>query len=61
MRGESTRGLTTHDDRRRIEETAGHGWAGVLRMFPFIFLPLVTLVGMLCALIMPYLTGVHDR
>lgn len=36
-------------------------WYGVLNMFPFIFLPAVALVGVLCSLIMPYLTGVAAR
>lgn len=36
-------------------------WYSVLNMFPFVFLPLVAVLGVLCALIMPYLTGVAHR
>lgn len=36
-------------------------WYSVLNMFPFVFLPLVAVLGVLCSLIMPYLTGVASR
>lgn len=36
-------------------------WYSVLNMFPFVFLPLVAVLGVLCSLIMPYLTGVAHR
>jgi hypothetical protein len=34
-------------------------WYSVLNIFPFIFLPLVALIGVLCSIVMPYLTGVR--
>ena len=36
-------------------------WYGVLNVFPFVFLPLVALIGVLCALIMPWLTNAYVR
>ena len=36
-------------------------WYSVLTMFPFAFLPIVTLIAVIAALVMPYLTGVYDR
>lgn len=36
-------------------------WFGVLNMFPFIFLPLIALIGIVASIVMPYLTGVHSR
>lgn len=33
-------------------------WYDVLSAFPFLFLPIVVLIGILCAVVMPYLTGV---
>lgn len=36
-------------------------WYGALNMFPFIFFPLLALIVLICALVMPYMTGVYDR
>lgn len=34
-------------------------WYALLNSFPFVFLPLVAVLGVLCSLVMPYLTGVY--
>lgn len=50
--------------RQRSELDANPGrefWYSVLTMFPFGFFPIVTLVAVMAALIMPYLTGVYTR
>ena len=49
------RSSVPHDDPSR------RFWFSVLNMFPFIFLPLVALAGLIAALVMPYLTGVYDH
>lgn len=36
-------------------------WYQVLTMFPFLFFPIVALVGILLSIVMPYLTGVRPR
>lgn len=36
-------------------------WYSVLTMFPFGFFPIVMLIAVMAALIMPYLTGVYTR
>lgn len=36
-------------------------WYGVLNMFPFIFLPLIALIGIVASIVMPYLTGVASK
>lgn len=35
-------------------------WTGVLTAFPFVFIPLVAVLGLLAALIAPWLTGADD-
>ncbi|MFO0946604.1 MAG: hypothetical protein U1D30_11755 [Planctomycetota bacterium] len=36
-------------------------WYKILTVFPFIFLPIVALIGLLLSVVMPYLTGVKPR
>lgn len=36
-------------------------WYKILTVFPFLFLPIVALIGLLLSLVMPYLTGVKPR
>ena len=36
-------------------------WTGVLNLFPFFFLPIVAMIGVILAMVMPYLTGVADH
>ncbi|MBX9654845.1 hypothetical protein K2Y11_14635 [bacterium] len=36
-------------------------WYSVLTMFPFSYFPIMTLLAVLSALIIPYWTGVYDR
>lgn len=36
-------------------------WYLVLRMFPFLFFPFITLLAVMAGLVMPYFTGVYSR
>jgi hypothetical protein len=49
-RNEGTGGSAAPRDARAL-------WYGVLTAFPFLYLPTVALAGILCAIIMPILTG----
>jgi hypothetical protein len=36
-------------------------WYAVLTSYPFLYLPVVAVVGILCSVILPILTGVNHR
>ncbi len=42
-------------------DPAERWWLGLLQAFPFVFLPLVAALGILCSIVMPFLTGVAGR
>lgn len=50
------------DSEPKIVLTPGQRyWAAVLTAFPFVFIPLVAVLGLLAAVIGPWLTGADDR
>lgn len=45
-----------------VERGPSYGfWYDFLNMFPFLFIPLVAIVGILLAIVMPVLTGAYRR
>lgn len=51
-------------EKRETEHTSNAErpfWYQVLTIFPFLFFPIVALVGIFLSIVMPYLTGVRPR
>ncbi|QDU61168.1 hypothetical protein Pan216_20220 [Planctomycetes bacterium Pan216] len=44
-----------------VRGRSGRYWYAVLNLFPFIFWPTLAVGGIVCSLIMPWLTGVTSR
>lgn len=47
-------GLSVAEDRHRV-------WYSVLSQFPFYFLPITAVIGIVLSIVMPHLTGVADH
>jgi hypothetical protein len=50
--------MTVGTDPSREPESPRRKWLSTLNMFPFVFLPIVLLVAIACAIILPIIRGV---
>lgn len=56
--------MTNDDVKKAADSRTGDAtvkWYNVLTAFPFLYLPVVAIVGIVCAWIMPVMTGASHR